>query len=150
MSKGSEPISFQLLSLDGGGVRGLFSAAVLAHLEEDLNIRVTDHFDLITGTSTGGIIALGLAIGLRPKEIVDFYLKRSDVIFQRSWLKFPLAQFWHHLRGVKYDNSNLVAALKEVFGDHLLGDCRQPVVVPAFNLSTDGVRLFKTPHHKRS
>jgi len=46
---------FQILSLDGGGIKGLFSAAVLSAIEEDLDIRVADHFDLITGTSTGGI-----------------------------------------------------------------------------------------------
>ena len=51
---------FQILSLDGGGQKGLFSAAVLAEFERDLDTRVVDHFDLITGTSTGGLIALGL------------------------------------------------------------------------------------------
>lgn len=47
------PNRFQILSLDGGGIKGLFSAAVLAKIEEDLSVRVTDHFDLITGTSIG-------------------------------------------------------------------------------------------------
>ncbi len=56
---------FQILSLDGGGLKGIFSAAVLTHLEEDLNLDITKHFDLITGTSTGGIIALGLGMGMR-------------------------------------------------------------------------------------
>ena len=67
---------FQILSLDGGGVKGLFSAALLAQLEEDCGVSVADHFDLITGTSTGGLIALGLGAGLRPREIVEFYLTR--------------------------------------------------------------------------
>lgn len=56
---------FQILSLDGGGIKGLFSAAVLAAVEEDQNVNIAEHFDLITGTSTGGIIALGLGLGLR-------------------------------------------------------------------------------------
>ena len=51
---------FQILSLDGGGIKGLFSAALLAAIEEDLHINIVDHFDLLSGTSTGGIIALGL------------------------------------------------------------------------------------------
>jgi len=63
---------FQILSLDGGGLRGIFSAAVLARLEADLDMRITDHFDLIAGTSTGGIIALGLGLGMTPRQIVDF------------------------------------------------------------------------------
>ena len=53
---------FQILSLDGGGVKGLFSAAVLAFLEEDHGLHIADHFDLIVGTSTGGIIALALGM----------------------------------------------------------------------------------------
>jgi hypothetical protein len=64
---------FQILSLDGGGLRGMFSAAVLAKLEEDLDLRIVDHFDLIAGTSTGGIIALGLGLGMSPRQILEFY-----------------------------------------------------------------------------
>ena len=56
---------FQILCLDGGGIKGLFSAAFLAKLEEDLKINIIDHFDLIVGTSTGGIIALGLGLDSR-------------------------------------------------------------------------------------
>ena len=57
------------LAIDGGGIKGLFSAAVLAKWEEDLHCSLIEHFDLITGTSTGGIIALGLGLGLRPRGI---------------------------------------------------------------------------------
>jgi len=59
---------FQILSLDGGGLKGLFSAAVLAELENDLRVAIADSFDLIVGTSTGGLIALGLGAGLRPAD----------------------------------------------------------------------------------
>jgi len=72
---------FQILSLDGGGIKGIFSAAVLTHLEEDLQINVADHFDLITGTSTGGIIALCLGLGMRPRDIVRFYVDQGPLIF---------------------------------------------------------------------
>ena len=64
---------FQILALDGGGLRGIFSAAILAALEDDLQTSIVDHFDLVAGTSTGGIIALGLGLGLRPRQIVEFY-----------------------------------------------------------------------------
>lgn len=57
--------TFQALSLDGGGIKGLFSASVLAELEADLGVRLIDHFDLIVGTSTGGLIALALGLGVR-------------------------------------------------------------------------------------
>ena len=57
---------FQILALDGGGIKGLFSAALLAKLEDDLQSDITNCFDLIVGTSTGGIIALGLGAGHEP------------------------------------------------------------------------------------
>ena len=57
---------FQVLALDGGGAKALFSAHVLARLEADLQVRIADSFDLVTGTSAGGIIALALGAGLRP------------------------------------------------------------------------------------
>ena len=86
---------FQVLSLDGGGYRGVFSAAVLAQLEEDLDLSISDHFDLIAGTSTGGVIALGLGAGLTPLEMVEFYTEQGPKIFgghRRRWAK-------HLLRG---------------------------------------------------
>src|SRR5689334_15161559 len=72
---------FQVLALDGGGVRGIFTAALLAGLEEDTGRKVLDHFDLIVGTSTGGIVALGLGAGLTPREILNFYVSENASIF---------------------------------------------------------------------
>ena len=135
---------FQILSLDGGGIKGLFSAAVLAAIEEDLGIRITDHFDLITGTSTGGIIAIGLASGLRPREIVNFYVNEGPKIFKQSVIKKVT-----HLWSAKHENQALKDALKRVVGDKLIGDCRKRIVVPAYNLDDSEVYLFKTPHHPR-
>jgi patatin-like phospholipase/acyl hydrolase len=87
------PERFQILSLDGGGIKGPFSSAVLAAIEEDLGVNVVDHFDLITGTSTGGIIALGLGLGLRPREIVEFHLSKGPQIFPR-WYGFKPLRQW--------------------------------------------------------
>lgn len=133
---------FQILSLDGGGIKGLFSAAILAHLEEDLNINVLDYFDLITGTSTGGIIALGLGSGMRPHEIVSFYVKKGIEIFPRG---IGLRQYWRN----KFDASPLENALKECFNDKLLGESKKRLVIPSYNLGDDDVYLFKTAHHER-
>ena len=68
---------FQILSLDGGGIKGIFSAAVLAHIEGDLQILITDYFELNTGTSTGGIIALALGLGMTPLEVVQIYIEKE-------------------------------------------------------------------------
>jgi patatin-like phospholipase/acyl hydrolase len=64
---------FRILSIDGGGIKGVFPAAFLCAVQESLRDRISAHFDLIAGTSTGGIIALGLGLGLTPDEILKFY-----------------------------------------------------------------------------
>lgn len=138
---------FQILALDGGGIKGLFSAAVLACIEEDLSVDITNHFDLIVGTSTGGIIALGLGLGLRPHEIVDFYAQRGPRIF-RAWFGVYSARHWLFR---KFSQANLREALQsaDVFGDKKLGDSKKRLVITSYNLGEDDVYLFKTPHHDR-
>lgn len=139
---------FQILSLDGGGIKGLFSAAILAHVEEDLQCRITDHFDLIIGTSTGSIIAVGLGLGLRPRDIVNFYLKHGPEIFPTSGFSQKFAGFRHLFRR-KFDNKALEQALRECFGERLLGESTTRLVVPSFDVGRNDVCLFKTPHHPR-
>ena len=136
---------FQILSLDGGGIKGIFTAAMLAAIEEDLEIKVTDHFDLIAGTSTGGIVALGLGLGLRPKEIVEFYLKEGPQIFSR-WFGLKSLQHWV-MR--KFSAEPLEAALKRCFSERLFGESTKRLVIPSYNLGEDDVYIFRTPHHER-
>jgi uncharacterized protein len=139
------PNRFQILSLDGGGIKGLFSAAVLARIEEDLSVQVTDHFDLITGTSTGGIIALGLGLGMRPKEIVDFYVEHGPQIFRQTsfWTSFC----WLLRR--KYPQLPLRRAVQQCFEEKLLLDSTKRLIITSYSLDKDEVYLFKTPHHPR-
>jgi hypothetical protein len=136
---------FQVLAIDGGGVKGIFAAAALAGLEEDLGCSVVDHFDLIVGTSTGGIIALGLGAGLSSREILRFYVAQKDRIFSNRF-------GWRVLRHpgrAKYPAVRLEIAMREVFGERLLGESCVPLVVPSYNLGENAVYLFKTPHHAR-
>lgn len=139
--------SFQILALDGGGIKGLFSAAVLAHIEDDLQIDITDYFDLIVGSSTGGIIALGLGLGLRPKQIVDFYALRGPGIFRGLYGLRTIGHWFFR----KFPQQPLCEALQspDVFGDKKLGDSKKPLVITSYDLGDDDVYLFKTPHHKR-
>ena len=74
---------FRILSLDGGGIRGVFPAAFLAKLEEHLNAPIGSYFDLIAGTSTGGIIAIGLGLGLSAKDILKLYEEQGPAIFDQ-------------------------------------------------------------------
>jgi predicted acylesterase/phospholipase RssA len=136
---------FQVLALDGGGVRGIFTAALLAGLEEDTGRPVLDHFDLLVGTSTGGIVALGLGAGLTPRQILDFYLSENRRIFANR-LRWRVLR---HPFVAKYRAKHLQAALQQTFGETLLGDSAVPLVIPSFNLGENDVYLFKTPHHER-
>ncbi len=138
---------FQILSLDGGGIKGLFSAAVLAAIEDDLNVNVTEYFDLIVGTSTGGIVALGLGLGLQPKELVAFYKEKGPEVFRNP---MRVKSLLHWVRR-KFPQTALREALQsqEVFGDKKLGDSKKRLVIPSYNLGEDDVYLFKTPHHER-
>lgn len=136
---------FQVLALDGGGVLGIFSAALLAGLEEDLGRPLLPHFDLVVGTSTGGVIALGLGAGLSPREILEFYIRESGRIFPNRWGLRRARQ----LVLPKYRPKGLEHALRETFGERLLGESRVPLVIPAYNLGENDVYLFKTPHHER-
>lgn len=136
---------FQILSLDGGGIRGLFTSAVLAAFEADLRTRLIDHFDLIVGTSTGGIIALGLGLGLSPATMVEFYREHGPTIFGRS----KGSALLRGLFGPRYSARPLESALKDAFGTKLLGCSTKRLVIPSYNLGADDVYLFRTPHAEK-
>jgi patatin-like phospholipase/acyl hydrolase len=135
---------FQILALDGGGAKGLFSADILAHLERDLGVRIRDHFDLIAGTSTGGIIALALGAGLSPSEIVELYQELTANVFPSSRRLNPARLFRS-----AYSQDALAETLESVFGDRRLEDSAKRLIIPAWDLRTNKVHVFKTPHHPR-
>jgi patatin-like phospholipase/acyl hydrolase len=141
------PSRFQILALDGGGVKALFTAYVLARLEDDLEVRIRDNFDLIAGTSAGGIIALALGAGQRPADIVQHYQQLAATVFpanRRRWWRLPT-----RLRRPTYPQRPLRDALYQVFGDHRLGDSDRRLVIPSWDVQCGQVHLFKTPHHPR-
>jgi len=143
--KRQELLKFQILSLDGGGIKGLFSAAVLAAIEQDLEINIIDHFDLIAGTSTGGIIALALGLGMKPREIVEFYLNEGPKIFA-NFGGFKSFQHWVFR---KYSQNSLQKSLQHCFKDRKFGESKKRLVIPSYNLGEDDVYLFRTPHEER-
>lgn len=135
---------FQILSLDGGGLKGLFGLGFLAAWEEAESRSVTEYFDLVAGTSTGGIIALGLGLGLSAKEICDFYLNEAGRIFPQH----AFAGFKHWV-ATKYEAGGLEDALLRCFKERRLAESRVPLVIPAYYPKAGGIYLFKTPHHPR-
>jgi len=122
---------YRILSLDGGGIKGLFTATVLDRILHAYPALI-ENVDLIAGASTGGIIALGLADGKTPAEIVALYRDRADKIFDDS--------FWDDLIdlgkaiGADYSNKGLKRELTKQFGDRKLGQLKKRVLVPTFDL----------------
>ncbi len=145
----------RILTIDGGGIRGTFPAAFLANLEKDLEQPIGRYFDLISGTSTGGIIAIGLALGMSAAEILKLYEDKGPAIFAqtRSGLPAWLAGSYRFgkwfLRGPKYSTAPLHEALIEAFGERRLGEARTRLMIPAWHPKTQGVYIFKTAHHPR-
>ena len=142
--------SFRILALDGGGIKGVYTAEVLRICEETFGKRACDVFDMISGTSTGGIIALGLGLGIPATEIAAFYRDDGRKIFP-PLPKGQLATLWHFLtwmRGPKLDHEELEAALKRRFKNHLLGQSVTRLVIPAFMMPQTEIAVFKTDHHE--
>lgn len=106
---------------------------------------------MIVGTSTGCIIALGLAAGLSARRILKLYVEHGAEVFPRSWLHgYWLGRklVWlYGLRHHAYDAAPLQRYLAEVFGDELIGHLTRRICVPSFDGFTE-VHIFKTPHHK--
>ena len=145
----SESKPFRILSLDGGGIKGVFTAAFLAEIERMTGKHLTDYFDLIAGTSTGAIIAIGLGIGLSGSELLSFYVSNGTTIFPSVGLIDRFRGGFRWLVGGKHDPRPLRNALESAFGDKKLSDSRSRLVIPAFNAVDGSITVFKTAHCER-
>ena len=145
---------FRILSLDGGGIRGVFPAAFLARLEEHLEHPIGRYFDLIAGTSTGGIIAIGLGLGLPASDILKLYTEQGPAIFDQqhgaieNWARQKLRGM-AHLFVSKYSSEPLRVALEGVLGQRKLGESHTRLVIPAWHPVLERVYIYKTAHHLR-
>lgn len=152
----------RVLALDGGGIKGVLAAAFLDTVETATGKRIADHFDLVAGTSTGGIIALGLGLGLPAREIVEFYVREGPRIFDQADATGSngIAQRWsamlrkwrrrgQQLAWPKYEPEALRVALTTAFGSRTLGESRLRLVIPAYHSDKDDLYVFKTRHHPR-
>jgi patatin-like phospholipase/acyl hydrolase len=137
--------NFKILTIDGGGIKGLYSAKVLQHLEEQGGC-ISDHFDMICGTSTGGIIALALSLKIPAKDIVQFYVEKGPTIFPNRNSNF-LLRIYDTIRQValfgKFNNKNLRDSLQSVFGDRLLGESHNLVCIPSYDVTEGTTWIFK-------
>ena len=122
---------YRVLSFDGGGIRGLVTLALLKRLEAQVP-NLIKGADLLAGTSTGGIIALGLAAGKSVDELIALYLDNGKQIFDDSW--FDDIRDLGTLAGADYDLKNLEKILKRTFAKTRLRHLNKRVLVPSFNL----------------
>lgn len=139
----------KVLAIDGGGVRGIIPAMLLAELEKESGKPISELFDLVVGASTGGILALGL-VAPDPKDarlprytaeqFLSFYINESNRIFDKTW-------FYKITRGIftsRYHAQALEAALNKYFGDTMLSEARVNVVVPSYELHGRYTAFFKS------
>jgi len=142
---------FRILSLDGGGLRGLTQLLILRRIEELTGKRIYELFDLIVGTSTGGILACGLTAAKNGKpvltidKLIDLYYKdgwkifpRQDSFFKKTWRSLKI------ISSSKWDRSGLEKQLKEYFGDIRLSETIKPIVVTSYDVENNEVIMFKS------
>ena len=137
----------RILSLDGGGIRGLITALWLKRLEDELKEPLYRHFDIIAGTSTGAILACGVAKGMSPSRIVDLYINQGKEVFpgpaSRLW-----SRGWRSLsQGIsapKYDGKGLKRVLKSVFRGARFGSLKQLTMVVTYDVTQRRPIVFKT------
>lgn len=144
---------FKILSIDGGGIRGIIPSVLLQHLEDSLGKSIVDLFDLIVGTSTGGILAAGLTVPraggtqkFSAKDMLELYTERGREIFDRS--------FWRGITSLggatdeQYDHKPLEKILKQYLGEATLTDCLVPIVVTSYDIERREPYFFKTSRAK--
>jgi patatin-like phospholipase/acyl hydrolase len=145
----------RILSVDGGGIKGIVPAVVLFHLENHLkqltnnpNSRIHDYFDLFSGASTGAIIIAGLLSPdshNRPKysaeEIIELYIENGHIIFDSSI--FQDIKSVSGLVNVKYDPKGLESVFNKYFGNSELKDLLKPTLIPVYDLSRGKNYFFR-------
>jgi patatin-like phospholipase/acyl hydrolase len=133
-------MSFRILSLDGGGIRGLISARILLQVEEEIRKQgkgnyLHEYFDLIAGTSTGSILTAGLAVGKTSEELINLYLNRGKEIFPKKskerYQKFPafIRPILEVLSPPKYSHEGVTNVLKSCFKSKKIKDIEKPIIL---------------------
>lgn len=123
--------AYRILSMDGGGIRGVIMAVILQRLEQ-AHPGFMAQFELFAGTSTGGLLALGLAGGMSPEEALDLYIEHADEVFSDSLIDdiMDLGNF----TGAQYSTEPIKTVLEEHFGERTLDDLPKKVLISSFDL----------------
>ncbi|ABG51055.1 Patatin [Trichodesmium erythraeum IMS101] len=154
-------MAFRILCLDGGGIRGIMPARILQKVEERLGGPLKDHFDLIAGTSTGSILAVGIGLGKSPEEMLNLYLEKGLQIFPYQSLfslkRLPII-FKYGLSAPKFSHEGLMGVLQEQFGENKFSDITSDpnklmgslkILVPSYDTISRNPVIFKSWDHDR-
>ena len=147
---------FRILSIDGGGIRGIIPAKILALLEEELGRRgmstnFYDYFDMMCGTSTGGIIAVGLGLGMSAGDILKLYIDNAESIFPH---KSGGKKLCNIISGKPlYERDVLRSLITEAYDKAAgvtparLGHSHTRLCIPVYDAHKGAMHVFKTSHH---
>jgi patatin-like phospholipase/acyl hydrolase len=137
--------TIKVLSIDGGGIRGIIPAIILGALREQIGADLHTVFDLISGTSTGGIIALGIGTACKarkpyaPAELLNLYVQNGPAIFHKNLFTLP-----HELIGPKYSPAALEACLLKFFGATKFSSALAPLLISSYDLQSQLPFFFKS------
>lgn len=133
--------SFIILAIDGGGFRGAFAAHILKRIEEEFQINWQKDFGLIAGTSTGSIIAAGLAYGMSATQLAEFYEKHGKAIFEKRFFGYK------GIVASKYSSDTFKEILGNVFKETKLSEITTPLIIPSTDIGNGKVHVFKSQYH---
>lgn len=126
---------FRILSLSGGGIRGIFQATFLSKISKELPLPLWSNFDLICGTSTGAIVGMAVAMGIDTDRIVDLYRDKGDKIFRKTLLGGMQ-------KGPLYDQNSLKVELVRVFGNKQLKDAKTKILISSVSINRYDHKVF--------
>lgn len=143
---GLRPHPFRLLTLDGGGIRGIIQLIWIERLEQHLGAPIHANVDLIAGTSVGAIIGCAVAAGRSAEEIHSMWLSSANVAFNKGTQMTDRLRQLANLGGMapKYLDTGLIQLLKSVFGSMTMGELRRPTLALAYCPRTMDVHVFSS------
>lgn len=137
---------FWILSIDGGGIRGIFAAQILKRIQDEMKFNFADKFDIIAGTSTGSIIAAGLAVDCPIAKLITLYKTHGRKIFSPNYSELFNWKNWKGLFKSKYNNRFLKQELSAIFENKTLSNTKTRLIMPASDISNGNVFVLKSSY----
>ena len=134
--------TFHILALDGGGTRGIYTAQLLAKIEQAFGVPIRTRFDLIAGTSTGAIIAGAAVSDIPMTDIVELFETETPYIFRRRWYRIPLFLS-------KYPNQKLAQIIAKHLPATPLGEIASPLMITSSEIAKSEVHIFRSNYGSR-